>query len=118
MRLIQSIRESVFLLGEVHRTLSTHPHKDHDIDLFDDMLLEVEVQISLWVSPAHSCLLVESMCASSTVINDWQSAMNCCFESPLLRESSQITSFQHSTVSSLGSVMANHIHEYRMVAVL
>jgi len=45
MRLIQSIRESVFLLGEVHRTLSTHPHKDHDIDLFDDMLLEVEVQI-------------------------------------------------------------------------
>ena len=45
MRLEQSIRESVFLLGEVHRTLSTHPHKDHDIDLFEDMLLEVEMQI-------------------------------------------------------------------------
>ncbi len=45
MRLEQSIRESVFLLGEVHRTLSTHPYKDHDIDLFEDMLLEVEMQI-------------------------------------------------------------------------
>ena len=45
MRLEQSIRESVFLLGEVHRTLSTHPHKGHDIDLFEDMLLEVEMQI-------------------------------------------------------------------------
>ena len=45
MRLEQSIRESVFLLGEVHRTLSTHPHKGHDIDLFEDMLLEVEMQL-------------------------------------------------------------------------